>query len=82
MRDLDFRGQLGSQLREQGAAIFAIKAEAATFARRCGWFQQDVIRAANRFCIFWVVGQDGGPGMIRLLAKDCSVIEAPHPGYW
>ena len=82
MRDLDFRGQLGSQLREQGVATFAIKADAAVFARKCGWFSKDVISAANRFCIFWVVGQSGNSETIRLLAKDHSVIEAPHPGYW
>ena len=82
MRDLNFTGQTGSRFREQGVATFTRKADAAAFARRCGWLQQDVIRAADRFFIFYVVGQSGNSETIRLLAKDRSVIEAPHPGYW
>lgn len=82
MRDLDLRGRNGSQLREQNVATFARKSDATSFARKCGWFQNDVIRAADRFFIFYVIGQSGNANEIRLLAKDQSVIEALHPGYW
>jgi len=82
MRDLDLRGQTGSRLREQGIASFAIKSDAIIFARQCGWLRQDVIRAADRFFIFYVIGQSGNSEIIRLLTKNATVIEAPHPGYW
>jgi hypothetical protein len=82
MRDLNFIGPIGSRLRDQGVATFVMKSDAAAFARKCGWFRRDVIRAADRFFIFYVVGQSGNAETIRLLAKDRSVIETPHPGYW
>jgi hypothetical protein len=82
MRDLDFRGQTGSRLREQSLATFATKAAAATFAQSCGWLRGDAMRAADRFFVFWVVGQSGNSEQIRLLTKDRSVVEVVHPGYW
>ena len=82
MRDLNFSGQVGTRLRDQGVATFALKSDAANFARKCGWFKKDVIRAADRFFIFYVIGQSGNASEIRLLAKDRAVITAPHPGYW
>lgn len=65
-------------------ALFATarKADASKFAREHGWLATDVIGAANRFWAFWVVGKSVDSETIRLLNKDGTWVDMPHPGKW
>lgn len=40
-----------------GIAAFPLRPQAEGFAVSCGWPRRSVQRAANRFSMFWVVGQ-------------------------
>lgn len=52
-------------------ATFVRKQDASQEAKRLGWQANDVIRAANRFQAFWVVGQVAdAEGNYRLLSND------------
>lgn len=44
-------------LNEFDIARFARKAEAKILANARGWNSYDIVRAFNRFSIFWVVGE-------------------------
>lgn len=75
MQALDIRGyQLGSA---SAPATFTTKAEAAKVARSLGWQSGDVLRAANRFQAFWLIGQDLGPVGHRALCNDGEFRDLP-----
>lgn len=44
-------------LADHDIARFATKREAAAFAQKRNWNSCDVMRAYNRFNVFWVVGE-------------------------
>jgi len=57
-------------LGEAGIASFALKPDAIAFAKSRGWLAGDVRRAYNRFCMFWIVGQQAGhDGALRVLTR-------------
>ena len=53
-------------------AGFAVKRDAARFARLHGWRTKDAIRAQNHFNLFWVVAQGITSGVTRVLLTDGS----------
>lgn len=63
----------------------AVKRDAQAEAKRRGWNHWDVVRASNRFNIFWVIGEPA-PGVEtntwRLAAKDTGTVNVsmkPEP---
>lgn len=66
---------------EYQIAAFALKRDAIAFAKRHGWRAKDVSLAYNRFCAFYVIGQGIGTDVCRLVRKDGSVVDLPHPGF-
>lgn len=82
MKYLDLRGQTWNQIIEGDVAKFLTKREASAFARSCGWSNNDVIKAANRFCNWWVIGQMQSTDSLTLLRNDKGVTEVAFPGYW
>lgn len=63
-------------------ATFPLKNEAEIFAKDCGWPLSCVVKAANRFNIFWVVGQLVNTETYRLLQKDKKWIDIKFKGYF
>lgn len=82
MKYLDLRGQAWSQIIENNVAKFLTKKEASAFAKECGWRSSDAIKAANRFCNWWVIGQMQSNDSLTLLRNDKGTVEVPFPGYW
>lgn len=65
-------------LSEHDVARFATKRQAAALAKDRGWrVNGDVIRAFNRFNIFWVVGERL-PWGIRLATNAHGTVELPY----
>lgn len=56
-------------LGEARIARFAVKRDANLFAKAHGWYQSSIIRAFNRFQIFYVIG-DRLPDELRLATLD------------
>lgn len=75
---LDFRRILNADL---GILAFARKGEAVKAAKSRGWLAGDAVRAANRFCMFWIVCQGVGADTLRVVTRD-GVVDIPHPGRW
>jgi len=63
-------------------ARFATKREAVTFAASFGWTAGNCQQAANRFWMFWIVGQCLDVETYRFLCKDGSTLNMAYPGYW
>ncbi len=57
-------------LRAVGGQLFARKADAVSFAGTKGWLRSDVVKASNRFNVFWVVGQWVDAQTFRVLGSD------------
>ena len=55
--------------------VATTKPKAEAFAKAHGWRKADVIRAYNRFMMFWVVGQNYTEGSFRLLSKDGNPVD-------
>ena len=64
---------------DKNIAAFANKADASAFAKACGWSAKNVVRAYNRFSLFWVVAQPL-PDTIRVVTKDKAWFDMPNPG--
>ena len=64
-------------LADHGVAFFATKREAAALAKARGWNACDIIRAFNRFNIFWVVGERLPDGL-RLATREPGAVRLPY----
>lgn len=64
-------------LASHGVARFATKVQAAALAKARGWNDCDVIRAFNRFNIFWVVGERLPDGL-RLATIEPGAVSLPY----
>lgn len=82
VRYLDVRGQTWSLIVDKGAAKFINKKDAAAFAKSQGWRVKDVTKAANRFCIYWVITQQQSPASLTFLRSDGGKFDIPFPGFW
>lgn len=60
----------------------ALKRQAASEAKRQGFSSKDLIRAYNRFNIFWVIGQSLPHGVYRLVAKSGAPVEVRAQNDW
>jgi hypothetical protein len=64
-------------LADHDVAHFATKREAASLQRARGWNSYDIIRAFNRFNIFWVVGERL-PDELRLATRAPGSVRLPY----
>ena len=64
-------------LAEHNIARFATKPAARELARARGWNSCDVIRAFNRFNIFWVVGERLTDNL-RLATREPGSVHVPY----
>lgn len=64
-------------LSDHNIASFATKPQALALARTRGWNTCDVMRAENRFNVFWVVGERLTDGL-RLATKAPGSVELPY----
>ena len=66
-------------LGEAGIVSFALKPDAIAFAKSRGWLAGDVRRAYNRFCKFWIIGQQTGHGGVLRVLTRAGVTEVHTP---
>jgi hypothetical protein len=64
-------------LADHDIACFALKRDAVSLARTRGWNASDVIRASNRFNVFWVVGERLSD-CLRLATKERGWVRVPY----
>ncbi len=63
-------------------AGFGRKVEATQFAKAQGWKGSNVIKAYNRFQIFWVIGQSLPNDRYALATKDGKTVEVAALNDW
>ena len=78
-RDLDLRAVSRTDHRY---FIGTTKAAAGAMAKKLGWRQSDVKRAANRFQAFWVVGQQLTTDTYRLMCADGTACDVAFAGFF
>jgi hypothetical protein len=82
MKALDVRGQGWNQVVDNCLARFTTKKAAADFAKRYGWRSSDCIKADNRFCSWWLIGQQQSTETMSFLNQSGAVVILPLLGYW
>jgi hypothetical protein len=82
MKYLDVRGQTWNLVEDGNVARFLNKKQATAFAKSQGWKTLDVTKAANRFCIYWVITQEQSTESLTFLCRSGETLEIPHPGFW
>jgi hypothetical protein len=67
-------------LSEHDIARFALKRDAAALAKARGWNRSDIMRAFNRFNIFWVVGDrySADTEHVRLATRTPGTVDVPY----
>ena len=82
MKSLDVRGQGWNKVIEANLAKFTTKKAASEFAKRYGWRPSDCIKADNRFCSWWLIGQQQATDSMSFLTESGAVASLPLFGYW
>lgn len=65
-------------LGQNNIASFARKSEAQNFAKSRGMYARDILKAYNRFCIFWIVADYTGEAW-RVLTRDGGAVQVTIP---
>lgn len=65
-------------LGEKNIAAFALKRQALALAKERGWNRGDVMRAFNRFQMFWVVGDCHAENGVRLATRERGTVDVPY----
>ena len=82
MKALDVRGQGWNAVMSADLAKFTTKKAAAAFARQHGWRANDCIKADNRFCSWWLIGQQQSSETMTFLTSAGTTASSPLFGYW